>query len=228
MPDLPVIDRPRTALLCVCLIGAPLAEVVEQVLSPLTGGSTADDLTAIAAAPDRFLASVLIGLLGTLLLLPALLGLAHRASERSPILALFAGAAIVVSSVGFAGVRMAQGFEYRFATGEMPVSEAAAHFDASIGTPIGIVMTIAFLGGTVVGVILLAIGLWRSRRVPISAIVLLLLFPVVDLALPARPGPVLSHLLLLASFTWMAIALVRRAPARRVRLETREADAVGA
>jgi hypothetical protein len=217
MPDLPVTDRSRTALLCACLIGAPLAETVEQALSPLTGGSTADDLAAIAASPDRFTASVLIGLVGTALLLPSLLGLARRGSDRSPTLALLATIAIVLSSLGFAGVRMAQGFEYALATGGMSLPEAAAQFDAGVSTPVGIAMTTAFLGGTLVGVILLAVALWRSRRVPVAAIILLLLFPVVDLAVPMRPGPIVSHLILLAAFTWFAVALLRTAPARRVR-----------
>ncbi|MBS1675578.1 MAG: hypothetical protein JSS74_16610 [Actinobacteria bacterium] len=215
MPDLPVITRPRTALLCVCLIAAPLAETVEQLLSPLTGGSTADDLAAIAAAPERFLLSVLIGLLATALLLPALLGLAHRTSERSPLLALFASIAIGASLLGFAGVRMSQGFEYAFATGGASPATAAAQFEAAIAAPIGMVMTIAFLAGTVIGIVLLAIGLWRSRRVPVGSIILLLLFPVADLTAPAPAGPVISHLILLAALTWMAIALLRTAPARR-------------
>ena len=228
MPDTPVIDRPRTALLCVCLIAAPLAETIEQVLSPLTGGTTADDLAAIAAAPGRFMASVLIGLLGTALLLPALLGLARRGSDRSPVLALLAAIAIGASSLGFAGVRMAQGFEYALARSGMPRADAAALFDAGTGTVVALALTVAFLGGTVVGTVLLAIALWRSHRVPIGALVLLLLFPLVDLALPARPGPVISHLVLLASFIWIAIALLRAAPARRVRSGSRRSVTTGA
>jgi len=221
MPDEPVTYRPRTVLLCACLIAAPLAETVEQVLSPLTGGSTADDLAAIGAAPGRFMASVLIGLVGTALLLPALLGLARRGSDRSPTLALLAAIAIGASSLGFAGVRMAQGFEHAIAVSGMPPADASALFDAGAGSAVGITLTASFLGGTVVGVALLAIALWRSRRVAVGAIVLLLLFPLVDLALPARPGPIISHLVLLASFTWMAVALLRRTPARRARSGSR-------
>jgi len=217
MPDAPVTDRPRTLLLCACLIGAPLAETVEQALSPLTGGETVADLAAIAAAPGRFTVSIMIGLLGTALLLPALLGLTHRASDRSPRLALVAATCVVVSSLGFAGVRMAQGFELQLATGGLPLPQAAEQFDAAVGGPMGLTLTVAFLGGTAIGVILLCIALWRSRRVPIGAIVCLLIFPIVDLALPTGFGPVVSHLVLLVAFTWTAIGLLRRAPVRRVK-----------
>lgn len=53
------------------------------------------------------------------------------------------------------------------------------------------------------------IALWRSHRVPVGSIILLLLFPVLDLALSVGPGPVVSHLVLLGAFGWMAIALLR-------------------
>ena len=199
----------RPLLLSCCLIAAPLAETIEQALSPLTGGSTPDDLAAIAARPERFLLSVLIGLIGTALLLPALLGLAGLGSDRSPKLSLLASIAIGTSSLGFAGVRMAQAFELQLATGGLPPAQAADQFDAAVGSPIGLALTIAFLGGTVIGVVLLAITLWRSHRVPIGAVILLVLFPVIDLALPTHPGPVISHLVLLGSMGWMAITLLR-------------------
>lgn len=217
MADLPVTDRPRTVLFCLCLVAAPLAEVVEAVLSPLTGGSTADDLGAIAGAPGRFTASVLVGLLGTVLLLPALLGLARRASDRSPALALVAAGAIVVSLLGFAGVRMGQAFELGLATGPLSQADAAAAFEASIGTPMGATLTVMFLAGNVVGVIVLAIALWRSHRVPIGSIVLFLLFPIADLAVPGHLGPIVSHVILLGAFAWMAFGFLRVSPARAPR-----------
>jgi hypothetical protein len=112
---------------------------------------------------------------------------------------------------------MAQGFEYVLAVSGMPRIDAAALFDAVARSAVGLTLTVAFLGGTLVGVVLLVIALWRSRRMPIGALVLLLVFPLVDLALPAQPGPVISHLVLLASFVWIAAALLRREPVRRAR-----------
>jgi len=221
MTDSPVQTRPRTVLLCLCLIIAPLAEIVEAVLSPLTGGSTADDLSGIAAAPDRFVASVLIGLLGTCLLVPALLGLAHRASERSPRLALVASAAVVVSLLGFAGVRMAQAFELQLATGTLARGDAAVIMDGAVGNPIGSTLTLMFLGGNVIGIVVLVIALWRSRRVPVGALILFVLFPVVDLALHGHVGPIVSHVVLLAAMSWMAVGLLRRPVTPRNRARTR-------
>ncbi|UUT34910.1 hypothetical protein [Microbacterium elymi] len=220
MADTPVPDRPRTALFCLCLIAAPLAEVVEAILSPLTGGSTGDDFAAIAAAPARFTAAVLIGLVGTILLFPALLGLAHRSSERSPRLALVAACAVVVSLVGFAAIRMAQAFELELATGGQ--ADAVAQFEGAVGNTIGATLTVMFLGGNVIGIILLVIALWRSRRAPIPAVVLFLLFPITDLLVPGHIGPIVSHLVLLAAMSWMAVGFLRTRPARHERHSTTE------
>ncbi|KQV06897.1 hypothetical protein [Leifsonia sp. Root112D2] len=223
MADTPVPHRPRTALFCLCLITAPLAEAVEAILSPLTGGSTGDDFAAIAAAPARFTVAVLVGLVGTILLFPALLGLAHRASARSPRLALVAACAVVVSLVGFAGIRMAQAFELQLATGGQ--ADAVVQFEGAVGNTIGATLTVMFLGGNVIGIILLVIALWRSRRVPIPAVLLFLLFPIADLLVPGHVGPIVSHLVLLAATSWMAVGFLRAAPARRGRYST--SDSMG-
>ena len=225
MSDEPVRDHPRTLLLCLCLVGAPLAEVIEQLLSPLTGGSTADDFAAVSGAPERFAASIAVGMIGTALLLPALLGLARRASDRSPTLGLSAAIVAGVSVLGFAGVRMSQVFELQLATGGLEQADAAREFDAAVGSPLGTVVLLAFLGGTVVGVLLLTIALWRSRRAPIGALVLLVLFPFIDFAMPTGIGTAASHLVLLASFTWICVALLRSAPVRRASRGGRVRDA---
>lgn len=217
MADTPILSRPRTALFCFCLIAAPLAEVIEQALSPLTGGSTADDFAAIAGEPSRFTVSVVIGIIGTCLLLPALLGLSHRTSERTPRLALVTSIVIGLSILGFAGVRMSQAFELQLATGGLPRGQAVHQFEAAVTSPIGLAFTLAFLAGTIVGIILLAIGLLLSRRVAVAPVILLLVFPVIDTLIPGHVGPIVSHLVLLAAMCWMAVGFLRTAPARRDR-----------
>lgn len=219
MPDTPVESRLRTALFCLCLVIAPLTEVIEAILSPLTGGSTGDDFIAIAAAPARFTAAVLIGLVGTILLLPALLGLAHRSSARSPRLAFTAACAVVVSLMGFAGIRMAQAFELQLAGGD--TVHAAALFESAVGNTIGATLTVMFLAGNAIGVVLLVIALWRSRQVPIPAVLLFLLFPISDLLVPGHIGPIVSHLVLLAAMSWMAVSFFRAASARDARYSMR-------
>ncbi|WP_375400006.1 hypothetical protein [uncultured Amnibacterium sp.] len=215
MPDLPVTTPPRTALFCTVLIAAPLLEVVEALISPLANGTTEQDIASIATSPTRFVVSVLIGTLGTFLLLPALLGLARRASTRSPKLAFAAAIAGGTLALTFSGIRLGQAAELAAATGGLSPSAAAHQFDQLTGNAIGATFLTLFLVSNIVGVVLLGIALWRSRLVPIPAIVLFLLFPVLDFALPTHFGAAASHLVLTISFTWMAIALLRSTPARR-------------
>lgn len=220
MSTLSIPERRRTRLLALCLVAAPLAGLIEALLSPLGGGSTADDFAAIASAPGRFTAAVLIGLAGTVLLVPALLGLAGRTSARSPRLALVASAAIVISMLGFAGVRMAQAFELGLATGPLTGTDPVETFEKAIGTPIGVTLTVMFLVGNILGMIVLAIALWRSHTVPVGAVVLFLLFPVLDTVVHGHFGPVVSHALLLVSLTWMALTFLNRTTASMPHFES--------
>ena len=215
MPDLPVTTPPRTVLFCSVLILAPLLEVIEAVISPLANGTTEQDIASIAAAPSRFMASVLIGTLATFLLLPALLGLARRASAGAPRLAFAAAIAAGTLALTFSGVRFGQAAEFALATGGLSARDAAKQFDLMSGNAIGMPFVTLFLVSNVVGIVLLGIALWRSRVVPIPAVVLFLLFFVLDFTLPTHWGSAAAHLVLTIAFAWMAIAFLRSTPARR-------------
>lgn len=220
MPDAPVPDRPRTVLFCAVLVTAPLLEIVEALISPLANGTTAQDIASIAASPGRFATSVVIGTLGTFLLLPALLGLAHRTSARTPRLAFATSIAVGLVAITFVGIRGTQAVQLALAT-SLPVSKAAAIVDATGSNPIGIEVLVLFLVSNVVGVVLLGIALLRSRRVPVGSVVLLLLFPVLDFVAPGETGVVVSHSVLLAAFVWMAVGFLRSKAARRERATVR-------
>jgi hypothetical protein len=217
MSDRPVPDRPRTVLFCGVLIAAPLFEIAEALLSPLTNGSTGQDVAAIAAEPGRFTLSVLLGTAGSFLLLPVVLGLAHRASARSPRLALVAAVVSGLFALSFAGLRASQGVELAIATGSGTITARAAQVDAALGNTITSAILMLFLVTNVVGLVLLAIALWRSRRVPVPAVVLFLLFPIIDLTLKTEGGVAIAHLVLLAATSWMAIGFLRSASPRRLR-----------
>jgi hypothetical protein len=84
----------------VSMIVAPLFWLASAVLGPGHEDSRhlADSLPHIAADPDRFLAFVLLGLLSHLVLIPAVVGVAHLVTgQRSRI--AFLGAALVTLGV---------------------------------------------------------------------------------------------------------------------------------
>jgi hypothetical protein len=191
-----------------CLVAAPALEVLEQVLSPLTGRSTSADLAAIDQHRDAFATSVLIGIVATALLVPAFAGLASACLERAPRLARAGAAVIVLSMMGFFAVRMVQGVQLQLVTDGVDRHTAARLVDDLTGNPVGGAILAAFLLGSMVGLVLLAVAAWRTG-LPRPAAVALGVFPFADLVMQGHLGTIASHLLLLAATSWLAVALVR-------------------
>jgi hypothetical protein len=191
-----------------CLILAPALEVVEQVLSPLRGGSTGADMTTIADNRTTFTVSLLLGILATALLVPALAGLATACLDRTPRLARASAAVCVLSMLGFFAVRMVQGVELQLVQDGVARGTAASLVDHVASNAVGGSILIAFLGGSIVGLGLLAAACWRAG-LPKAAAVALGMFPVLDLVLVGHAGTIVSHLVLLGATTWLATALLR-------------------
>ena len=211
--DGPTEEKSMNALIpvraaAVCLVVAPSLEVLEQILSPLTGGSTTADLAAIDQHQGIFVTSVLIGIAATALLVPALAGLGSACLDRSPRLARTGTAITVLSMMGFFAVRMAQGVQLQAVRNGLDRHTAAALVDDLSGNPVGGTILAAFLLGSVVGLVLLAVAAWRTG-LPRPAAVALGAFPFADLALQGHTGTIAAHVLLLGATSWMAVALVR-------------------
>jgi hypothetical protein len=206
-----------------CLILAPALEVTEQVLSPLTGRSTAADLTAIANNQTVFTVSVLLGILATVLFVPALGGLATACLDRTPRLARAAAAVSVLSMLGFFAVRMVQGVELQLVRDRVARGTAAPLVDHVASNAVGGSILIAFLGGSVVGLGLLATACWRAG-LPKPAALALGVFPVLDLALEGHIGTIVSHLVLLGATSWLATDLLHGRDARLAAPATVHAD----
>jgi hypothetical protein len=195
------------------LVAAPVLELVEAVSSPLKDTSTAADLVAIDAHRGVFVFSVLVGLAATALYVPAFLGLARACADRSPVAARVGGAVALVAMLGFTGVRALQAVELETVRQSMSAHQGAKLVDGFAGNPLGVVFLGAFLGGSVVGTIALAVASWRAG-LPRPAAVLLAAFPVVDLLARGHTGTIGSHAVLLVALTWFALALSGRASVR--------------
>lgn len=83
---------------------------------------------------------------------------------------------------------------------------AAKLIEHSFTTAVGAPLLVLFLAGTAIGVIVLAVATWRAGF-PRPAVVLLVLFPVVDSVAKGHAGTVASHVVLLIALGWFATAL---------------------
>jgi len=202
----------RTAVAAL-LVLAPTLEVVEQLLSPLTGASTRDDLEAVAGHQSVFALSVLVGMAATVLYIPAFVGLAARCVGRSPVAARVGAAIAVLSMAGFMGIRAIQAIELQTVRSGLPIGASADLIDGVSTNPIGATLLVMFLGGSVIGMVALGVACWRAG-LPRPAVLLMACFPLVDLALPGHVGAVASHVVLLAGLAWIATSLTRGASRR--------------
>jgi hypothetical protein len=201
---------PGPRLTAALLVAAAVGTVAEQALSPLDGSSTPRDLDAIAAHQGVFTLSVLIGLVATILFLPGFLGIAQVCRARSPKVAGAAGWLLAFSMAGFVAVRLGQAVELATVTTHADRATVATAIDHAGNNAIGAPILVMFLGGALVGLVLMAVAGWRTG-LPKVACVLLAVFQPVDAALPEHPFPlgVVSHLLLLAALLVIAPVLWR-------------------
>jgi hypothetical protein len=197
-----------TGAVAALLVVGALCDTLESVLSPLTSSTTYADLTAISHHEDRFVLSVLIGVAGTAILLPALLGLAARTLPAAPVASRLAAGLVCLGLPAFMAIRMGQAVELQGLRDGLPRHRTADLVDHLSSNPVGAPIVAFFLAGTVVGLIALAVAVWRAG-LPRPAAVLLGAFGIVDMALEGAVPSWGTHLVLLLGLGWVAVALVR-------------------
>jgi hypothetical protein len=125
---------------------------------------------------------------------------------RAPRLAWAGGILLVTGMVGLSMVQGAEVTEFALAQdGRFDITALADAMD-NISTPSAIALFLLFLPGAVFGILLTCAALWRSRAVPRGAVVLLLAFVVIDIAL--QKG-LIAHAIALVAAGWIALTILR-------------------
>ena len=150
-----------------CLIAAPAVLLVGALVHPQGEDGAVAHLAVVAEAPDRYYSAHAILLIGLALFLPAILGLMHLLRQDATafghvgaglaMLGLF-GATGIVAMDGIATSQMAQP---QASTEEMAALPDRIKESAGLRA-IAVVGAVSF----VLGMLLLAHGLWRSGAVP--------------------------------------------------------------
>jgi len=159
----------------IALVAGPLLWLASSAVSPAWAEDTGDYLAEIAAAPNRHLLSAGLFLLGCIVLLPGLLATAH----------LLRGRRVTVGQIGASilavGAMIAGGVVFVINAFEVVMVDDAANRTEMIALSergedslaAGIVFFVSFFGGFVLGLVLLAVGLWTKRAVPVWSPLLL-------------------------------------------------------
>ncbi len=192
------------------LVLAAVLSIVWVVLRPVTDGSTAGQLTAIADTPGQATASTLAFVLAQLPFLLAALGIAHFIADRAPILATIGAIFAVLGGFGhavFGGVQLVQ---LGMAADSGNVGVYAGLLAGTLPWPL-MLMMLAGTAGTVLGLLVFGIGLMRAKAGPRWVPYTLWGFILVEFVGTQLTewASLASGLLYLASFAALAIAIGR-------------------
>jgi hypothetical protein len=174
----------RRTVAALCLVAAPVLFAAAEILTPQPSGSAAAQLASFAQHRDQLLAGLLCSLASSMLFVPALFGLLQQIRAKGVVYAHVAAAMIIyglVADAALAGVNamfwvMTKPGMNRGAM--VSLLNGLEHGSALPGAPL-LVGHYLFA----VGIVLLGIAVWRARLAPRWAAILLILFPVADVAL---------------------------------------------
>jgi hypothetical protein len=168
-------------------------------------------LALAAAGPDLLRLCLVAGMIGCLLIIPAVMT-ALTLAWRSR-LAFVGGSLMIAGYVCYFGVLLSNVTIITMAEHGGPLADFAAVIDASQSdTATGWVFPI-FIVGNLLGTLLFAIGLLRSHTVPIWAAILIMLWPplhVAGLFLGGEVLEVIGAMLQAIGFAGLAAAVLRR------------------
>ena len=205
---------PARRPLAVAMVAAPLLWVAAELVSPKLKSDAAEQLAAIAGDTDRWYAYTALLVLGTIVFVPAVLGLMRLSRVGAPRLTTVGGVVLGFGTVIAAGDAMSQLVTWQMvATGADRGQMAALldRFDNATGAqlffgPGGL----AFL----VGSVLLTAALVRTRAIPVWASVAFLVGMIGQLAgfvASSIPVIAISNVVVLISLCVAAVRLWRSA-----------------
>lgn len=163
------------------LIAAPVLLLVSESVSPDLGDDGRRSLAAVAAQPGRLAAWIWLGVAAAILLLPAAAGLAHLLGRPGRLVGSVGAALVVVGAVGYA-VHQALFLQLPAMLGGDRAEMAALYERQAASATVAIVTFLVFLVPLLVGLLVLGVGLYRSRVAP--------LWPVAAIALAILPSAV--------------------------------------
>jgi hypothetical protein len=154
----------RKTVAGICMVLAPVLFLASAIIAPSSDSDAAAILGAVADHTDRFYLATVLGIAGSVLLVPALLGLMHMLREKQIALGHVGGGLSLLGALMFMlfwGVSL---MEWQMVRGGADATEMTALLDRymdTAGTSVFFFFSFAFT----IGLIVLAMGLWRAKAV---------------------------------------------------------------
>jgi hypothetical protein len=201
------------------MILAPLLGLASAIAAPPLKSSAGAKLAEIVRHQDRWYLYALLITISSWLLVPAVLGLIGIASERAPRLSLIGGGLAllgVLVAVGDATVELMYWQMGAAGADRAQMAALADRYENAAGSSL-----LFAIGGLalIVGLVLLAIALWRTSAAPAWAaagIPVGVILNIVALSSSNTALVIASNVVLLATLGWIGrIVVAERAPDRR-------------
>ena len=161
--------RTPRAGLAAAVVAAPLLWLVAELVSPALKAKSAAQLAVISAHPDRWYVYTLLLVIGTIVFVPAVLGVMRLVRDGSPRLAAIGGVLLGFGTIIAVGDAMTQLVTWQMVKGGADQAQMAAlldRFDNAGGA--GVLFGPGGLAFAV-GAIVLTIAMVRTHVVPLWA-----------------------------------------------------------
>ena len=208
-------ERFRRWVAGISLIGFAVALVAQDLVGPHTPSDAAGTYTAVAADRGGTVASSVFLLISSLFLVPAVWGILHVVRARGVTLGHIGGALAIVGALGHVAV-----MTYQLALVEMTKAgdrEAmVALIDRLDSSPVVGAIVFPMILAFALGLLILAIALWRARFVQGWAALLVVAAVALDIGAPdGAPASVsiAKQLLAFAAFAYVGLRMLRMSDA---------------
>jgi hypothetical protein len=226
-PTAPRVERIRHLLLTSSLVLAPILIAANGLMAMGTDFEDRAEVVAKAIEdPGRWQLQTLLGMLGFMLLVPAAIAAGQLVRRRRPTLALLSTMLIGASAIVIAGAIL---HEFTLAAATGVDVEAIAQYDTQVDELGGLVALIPLFFAGLVGMLLLAVGLWLSKATPLWIPILLALSIAVTFFLDPGVPAAIAETGLAVAFLGIAWCYLRAGPQIQEQvLVLPEAEAVSA
>ncbi len=199
----------RRTLAGLCLITAPLVGLTATVVAPPAALDISERLTIVAEYPARFLAANILAVLLQILLVPALLGLLHLLRHRAVVLGHIGGGLALVGVFGYMGVLATEFVLLQMTEGGADRGQMIALAERVYGSVGFGIFLLMFLFGLLLGLIVLAVALWRAGIVPLWLAGCIAMASVLDfVASTSAVAVVVAWILLLIGLGWVGLKVL--------------------
>jgi hypothetical protein len=190
------------------LIAASILFVAGTAVDPAWDEDTADYLAEVAADDGLYLLAGILNLVGALFLIAGLISVIHLLRRRRVTLGQIGAGLVLIGAVAIASTYIVSVFEIVSTDEKFDRTQMVELFEDTEESGEAAPVFAMFLGGLILGTILLAIGLWRQRAVAVWVPILLVVGNIVNFAGESQGLALVSSVILAAALIPLGLKIL--------------------